>query len=201
MRLDSRVYCAALAVALAASAVAGSLSIDPNALPGFKGIAAFDASMGNSLLYANVEYAVFAPGSYPDDGVLGDDPSNGREYVYAYQAFNSANSNRGLATLSVGIDPSSLVSNAGDDPLAGIFGGQSPALVYALGQSVIFDFAPELPKAKYSTVLLYTSPYPPTWGPGSIQSGGLSDQETVPTPVPEPTSCVLFGLLCVLRRR
>lgn len=201
MRLALRLSCAGAVVALATTAFGGALWNDPNALPGYQGIAAFDASMGNSLLYANVEYAVFAPGQYPDDGVLGNDPSDGTEYVYAYQAFNSANSNRGLATFSVGIDPDSLAANAGDDPLAGILGGQSPALVYLLGQSAVFDFAPELPKNKHSTVLLYTSPYPPTWGPGSIQSGGLSDQETVPTPVPEPAAFVLLGLVGVFRRR
>jgi hypothetical protein len=171
---------------------AGDLAGDPDALPGFNGTAYFDASVGLNLLYVDLDFAVYAPGQYPDDGVLGNDPSNGSEYVYAYQAFNLLGSNRALTTVSVGLIAGVPNSNHSADPLAGVTGGVLPDAIFALPNSVVYDFYPEVNADQHSAVLLFTSPFPPVYGPGSIQSGGLSDQESVPTPLPEPSAALLL---------
>jgi hypothetical protein len=187
---------ACVLVSLAASsALAGVLATDPLALPGYRGTASFDASMGSDLLFIDLDYAVFAPGQYPD-GQLNS------EYVYAYQAFSLATSTRGLATVSIGLEPNSGAHNEGEDPTYGEPGGISIDEALGSPTSILFEFFPDLNAGENSTVMLFTSPYPPVLGPGSIQSGGLSDQQLVPTPAPEPTAALLLlPALFILRRR
>ncbi|MFA6175435.1 MAG: hypothetical protein WC765_02520, partial [Phycisphaerae bacterium] len=54
-------------------------------IPAYSGTTAFNLSNGTSVLNANVEYAVFAPGQY-----TGNDISGGSDYIYAYQIFSNS---------------------------------------------------------------------------------------------------------------
>jgi len=185
-------------------ALAGPLAFDPTGIPQFTGSVAFNAS--NQLL-VDLDYAVFAPGVYPDDGVNGDDPSNGAEYVYAYQAFNRTASTRALTTVSVGlVNDQTGAHNAVPDPLHVLTGGVLPSSmeVNLVSLSVITRFLnPPVPAGGYSSVFLFTSPNRPTYMTTSVLSGGLVDTQMAPSPLPEPATFGLLALggLVVLRRR
>lgn len=165
-------------------AMGGPLATDPAALPDFRGTALFDAS---GILLVELDYAVYEPGAYPDDGVNGDDPSDGTAYVYAYQIFN-VSASRSLTTLGIGLEPCHAVIEAVMDPLHATTGGLEPDLSVLLFDSLTLDFLdPQLPAGGHSIVVLMTSPNPPGFFSAAIQDGGLTDQELVASPQPDPT--------------
>jgi MYXO-CTERM domain-containing protein len=190
----------AVSVLLVGSAFAGPLALDATSIPAFTGTANFNS---DNALVVDLDYAVFDPGVYPDDGVNGDDPSDGAEYVYAYQAFVQANS-EAASTLSIGLVGGSGAGNAAADALHVLTGGDTPDTVSIMSASVLYLFVPDqLDAGEHSSVLLFTSPNPPQMGPASVLNSGRSDQQTAPTPVPEPGTLGLLALagLAVLRRR
>ena len=204
MTRTSRLAASILAsVLLTASAVAGPLGTDPTGIPGFTGTVAFSASDGQTSLLIDLDFAVFEPGVYPDDGIAGDDPSDGTDYVYAYQGFNTgAIGDAVLTTFSVGLASGSGAANVGDDPLHELTGGLSPDSAQLFADSAKFDYEPpQLPPGEWSTVLLFTSPNPPTFGDASVINGGLADQQSVPVPLPEPTTLVLLTVVAAAARR
>ena len=142
-------------------------------------------------LDANIEYAVYAPGSYP-----GTDPSAGSNWVYAYQVFNNSTGSVDLSQLSVGRLPGSTVNNVGHDPSYGtLSAGHIPTLMLQTSSSVIWNFLNSLiDPGEFSDVLLFTSPNSWSMGPGSIQNGGLAQTTTLPTPVPEPATMLILSL-------
>ena len=180
----------------------GPLGQDPTAIPEFTGTASFNA--GDQLL-VELDFAVFLAGVYPNNGINGNDPSNGTEFVYAYQAFNISPS-ASLTTVTVGLVEGNLASNAFADPLHELTGGLAPTStgVNQLSLSVITRFLnPPLPAQDYSTFFLFTSPLPPQFLQSSVQSGGLVDTQLVPSPIPEPGTLALLGAssLLMMRRR
>lgn len=193
----------ALVLAMPALVLAGPIGNDPAGLPDYTGSVSFNA---DDLLLVDLDYAVYEPGVYPDDGINGDDPSDGTEYVYAYQAFN-VSADQALTALSIGLpNEGHDAGNALADPLSGVIGGLEPSMVIPLSTSMIYRFtSPELVADEYSSVVLFTSPYPPALGPGSVQYGSLVDTQTVPTPIPEPTTAasllLVMGVLAGVRRR
>src|SRR5262245_8466311 len=94
---------------LASTAVAGALTSDPNAIPGWQGSIVMTGTNGSALLKTNVDYAVYAPGQFGTSVAMGYnahtplDPSSGTQYVYAYEIFNNAGGNVAVTTLSVDI--------------------------------------------------------------------------------------------------
>ncbi len=81
-------------------------------------------------------------------------------------------------------------------------GGVAPALSSLNPESVFWTFSPQVPAGGWSEVLIYTSLNPPVFGEGSVINQGLSDQGSVPIPVPEPSTLILLmGGLAALRRR
>lgn len=174
------------------SALAGPLGVDPDGIPAFTGTTVFHATDGVEHLFADVDYAVFAPGDFS-----GADPSGGTDYVYAYQAYNTGGMDDvSLSAVTVGLAPGAVAADAGDDPAYPMVGGVSPNLAAVLADSVGFFFDdPRVFPGEFSTVVLFTSPDAPMMGVGSVIDGGLSDQQTLPTPVPEPgTLLLLIGL-------
>jgi len=177
---------------LCATAVAGPLAVDGSALPSWTGTMPFIATG----LKVDVDYAVFAPGTYPDDLITGDDPSDGREYLYAYQAFVRSDATVGLADFSVGLYADSNAGNAGTDWLHMQTGGMEPFTSLLTPDDSVWWPYSEVAAGNYTTVMLFTSPYGPDWQPASVRNAGTQEQLTLPSPVPEPGAAWL-GLLGV----
>jgi hypothetical protein len=148
-------------------------------------------------MQAVVDYAVYAPGSFGD--ILTPDPSGGSEYVYAYQIIPT--DTLPVTFLTIGL--SVPADNAVAAPLWGLTGG-IPATAWTIqSQGVAAAFlAPELQAPYYSRVLIFTSRYAPGFASASVGNGGKSDQQTLPSPIPEPGSLALATLAigALLRR-
>jgi hypothetical protein len=212
MSTATRWACIIIAVCVALSAVntqAGPLPFDPNGLGGpFQGTQPFFGNVGPFTISANVDFSVYAPGhfnlSYP-----GQDPSGGTQFVYAYEVFNTGTMPATASPISIfteGLLPNSAAANiealplvAGQQPDNSSFTGLPPT-------SARWDYTVHnLGLGANSWILLYTSPHGPTFQPGSVQGGGLSNTQNLPSPVPEPSTLILLAIggsaLLMFRRR
>ena len=192
-------------VALCGAAWSATLMTDPAAMAGFQGSKIYQATEGGRVLEVRVEYAVYAPGNYP-----GNDPSNGTGYVYAYQIFNDIEAqSSGVSSFTVEIpefgDPARPTVIGYDANYMDAGGtGVVPTLFAVTSDSAAWTFLLDtIDATEHSKVLFFASPVGPDWGTGSVQDGGMSDFEMVPTPVPEPgvVAVLLAGLGMALRRR
>ncbi|MFV2074191.1 MAG: hypothetical protein ACC742_16305, partial [Thermoanaerobaculales bacterium] len=166
---------------------AGVLATDPAAMGAWQGTRLFDQTVFTVNLKANVDYAVYAPGSFSNSAVLGNpaDPSNGSQYVYAYQVLNDQDGNRPVTQLSVGfldmppegnsIDDAEVPENIGFvDGFASLdvdpdssFNPDNDALTTK--QAANWAFAGtglEPGTSDLSDILIYTSPHGPEWDAG-----------------------------------
>lgn len=164
-------------------------------MAGFFGTRSYTLTAGGDTLTAEVDYAVYAPTTYP-----GVDPSPGDEYVYVYQITNDDTASTvDVAFFSIGLEEGSGAANAGDDASAGApgaAGGQSPSLSLVSGTSVYWLFDPQIDPGEWSTTLLFTSPASPTWKSGAVADGGLPTpgDGLLPSPLPEPATLSLMGV-------
>jgi hypothetical protein len=190
---------------------ASILASDPNAMGGsWQGIARFQSSP-MPIVTVDVEYAVYAPGQF-NLTFPGGDPSNGAQYVYAYQIFNEVNPHPYpagpgyVSRFSVGLSGrDEQAANIGwipnPNPPAGLlpnnfgFGPTTAGWDYA---------APQLTYLSRSVVLLYTSPFSPELDSSSV-TGSYAMGATVllPSPTPEPMTLALVvaGMSVLLLRR
>ena len=171
----------------------GSLYNDSAAMTGFADRVSFDITLSGVELKADVEYAVYAPGTYP-----GNDLTGGSKYIYAYQIFNINPSDVAIDFLSVGIISSSTVDTIySDDTYGNRPGfGVEPSTSTIFAQSAAFIFAGEdLNPKKWSSVLIFSSTHSPTIGFGTISGGGLCGIGDLPTPsiLPEPATIVMIA--------
>jgi hypothetical protein len=180
-----------------------SLYNDPAAITGFTGRASFDISQLDSYLRVDVEYAVYAPGTYP-----GQDLTGGSQYIYAYQVFNSNRSNVAVDFFSVEIisGASADLIYADDTYGYGPGSGIEPSSLHIFAQSAGFVFASQqLNPRKWSDVLIFSSVHSPTMGVGTVTGGGLCGMEILVTPstVPEPATILMIGqgLLMLINRK
>jgi hypothetical protein len=186
----------------AGAAAGASLKDDATAI--FKGQ---DDAYAGSGWYAEVQYAVYAPGTFG-----GVHPDKATRYIYAYQVYCERESSYWLSMFGVPLDPLTQPANPTYDPNWGDPGGSNPLVSLLIGApptSVAWALA--VGPGTHSAVLLFSSPYSYELGPCSIRDGGDYAEGLVPRPtcsavVPEPlTICgVLLAIGaggCLLRRR
>jgi hypothetical protein len=160
------------------------------------------------FLNTEVDYAVYAPGQFANSSALGypTDPSGGTQYVYAYQVLNNTGGSEAISTLSVGLYGLGGPNQGKDKQVANIeqisyAGDVSPGAQNFSGtpaQSALWNFSsPSLSIGKVSSILLYTSPFPPETDNSSVQ-GATGDTERLPSPVPEPVSWLLIVVVAAL---
>ncbi len=192
----------AMLLGCAGLATAGPIADDVNAIPAWRGTQNFYVEgtglFTGATIDVDVEYAVYQPGDY---GGSGTDPSDGTEYVYAYQIFNDLAGNEPVSSFSVGLDAGADPDDIGSDAGSGTTGGTVPSASAFSGSpptSAVWYFylntIDPTPTNEYSEVLLFTSPYGPQWAPGSLLDSGLSDKHDLPSPIPEPATLALMAL-------
>ena len=160
-----------LLAALCVPTAYGSLATDPTALmkgttPTFSTSITFGSATYDFEGY--VDYAVYSPSVYSGSLTLPSD-----EYVYAYQIFNSVNSDVSMDYLAIGLMPGITANNAFSDPSIGTTGGaMSASAGFVMSQSVMYMFSQPVTSGSKSTALVFTSEYGPQMG-GAFVSGGI----------------------------
>ncbi len=168
-----------------------SLYNDPAAMAGYAGSTSINVTQLDVELKADVEYAVYAPGTYP-----GSDLTSGSGYIYAYQIFNDLKADVAVDFFSVGIISPATVDNIYTDDTYGYSPDSAvePSMSNIFAQSAGFIFAGQsLGPRKWSSVLIFSSDNEPTIGFGTVSGGGLSGMGNLPTPIPEPATIALVA--------
>ncbi|REK17184.1 MAG: PEP-CTERM sorting domain-containing protein [Planctomycetota bacterium] len=183
-------------VATASYVGAGTLPVDPNALPGFQGTANFNGTVGTAILDANVEFAVYEPGNFALTFPALDDPSGGTEYVYAYQVYNNGvTANTRVQELSIFLEPNlNPVTATGDTPDGGLLPNLVQIPIGGTGQSNVkwTWLSPLFNVGLFSEIVLFTSPLEPHYVLSSVKGGSTTiASNALPSPVPEPSTLAL----------
>jgi hypothetical protein len=192
-----------------------SLATDSNALSDYRGSLNMDGdnTAHTKYLHLKVEYAVYAPGTSFDASFPGLDPSNGTQFVYAYQIFNTGiSTDEKIMSLTVGLDKAALPANisetANPTPLgvssySKSLSGTPPTsavwsyLVAPMGSGYI---VPGTGGTSRSKILFFTSPN----GPGLDHASAVGTNATgatgyyLPSPVPEPTTLIILAVVGIL---
>ena len=118
--------CGLMMITGIAKAEIGWLDNNPFAIEGQTGLVSISETQGNHTYTCDVAYAVFETLNYVSNG--GIDPSNSTDkYTYAYQLFNSENSNIGLKVFGVQIPDGITINNITYDTTAGACIGRRTA--------------------------------------------------------------------------
>jgi len=179
------------------------LDSDTSAISGWYGSQSFSGSGYGCTFDGEVDYAVYAPGTYG-----GSLTFSGDHYVYAYQLFNDNISNVVIDTFQMGKLAAVPVASAISDHFYSVPGGIASGPQYIMSENVLYLFmAQSVGAGQYSTVLLFSSPSMPTWGAGVV-SGGVTGGvvvDNLPTPIPEPATVMILGggvlMMNVTRKR
>jgi len=177
-------------------AQAGLLSANSGAaIPAFTGTQFFDDNFSGFTVSANVDYAVFAPGTFPFA-----DPSGGTDYVYAYQIENL---DTDIGQFTVGLDGDETLGTIGSIADGGSANPNSSLYVGAGPTSAAWDFS-GFASGQTSDVLFFTSAQAPELDSSTV-SAQWANSHDLPSPVPEPATLSLLALgtivSCSGRRR
>ena len=168
---------------------------------------------GGLVWAADIEYCVYAPGSFDTSWGEDSDPSGDQHYVYAYQIFNNLNpypTNPAGSTmlpqqdfvnkLTIGTrgEDEQVADNDLADSYVDDVTGDRPPTIHRIPidrRSVIWEFggAEYIDYGHVSEVLLFTSPAPPEWDQASL-IGRVSTRHDLPSPAPEPGTLVLLSV-------
>jgi len=226
-----------LCASVAQAASTDSLATNPDSYndPTWRGSVTFYDAQAGRVLSGHIDYAVFRAADFSYPGYAPTDP-----VVYAYQIFvDGATVGSDISHLSVSLtgflgqqDIASGISSI-PSTVTGFLGGSVPSnysldpINDPLPGDHLFDsanwfFTPVIPANGYSEILVFSSPFLPTWGAWGVDDSGLSDgfnntnhlgnlnTQVVPTPgsemIPEPGTATLlclaglFGMPVLIRR-
>jgi hypothetical protein len=208
-RRDAAILMIGLALSLIAAAEtrAGLLPSDGYALSGFHSSTTTltRTGSGGKVFNFHIEYAVYEKDQFAasmlnnPNLVAGQIPSDGNQYVYAYEVFNEESSNCVATQLSVGLDSytqSASIGIVGD-------GGEAPSGTTILNNSAVWYFAAAsnavISPNNHSEILIFTSPFGPKWRNATIGNSAGAPLTTpssnyVPSPVPEPATLLLLAI-------
>lgn len=208
---------ALMLVLLVSTATAGPLSIDPNALPGWKGTVHFANTNNSVTMTADVDYAVYAPGMVETSAGLGNpgfamDPSHGIAYVYAFEVYNTSPAVGGtkLLTFAAGLGSVSAVpasASMGHDATTlelGVAPSTNRTITVSANSSAAWSFtSPQLVVGAHSDILYFTWPAPPVWSTSGLQgvSGATIDHQALPSPEPSTVVLAMIAAICLLAGR
>ena len=204
---QSKTYLLACGLALyAAQVFAGPLAVDTTAIPGWHNTTGYSNTHG---LVGTIDYAVWAPGTFPTPASFtGYTPTPG-DYVYTYQAHETGFAD--LSQVGVTLTGPTDVLNIGD------FTGNN-GLGPVLGDASISAFINPLDSANWlfdgvatghsTDGLAFSSPNGPTWADArNVDDGTIAFAIPVPSPnpnnAPEPATLTLaaFGLAALMLHR
>jgi len=184
---------------IATTAKAELITYFSNALSGWSGTTTFSSA---GKLFVDVEYAVYAPGSF-DANFPGKDPSDNNQYVYAYQLINNATSTDNIQKITLGLDSLALPANISeiDDPNLPSGTVSNPSFTGSPPGSAAWTYTTDVnvqPGGK-SKILIFTSPNGPKLASSTMRGFAVGVIGNVPgglpSPVPEPAA--LLGLVTV----
>jgi len=210
-------------LAMAGLAEAGILAVDDDAIAEYQGTKEFDGSLMTFRVHANVDYAVYAPGTF--DGAMAEafpslyhyggggirnelDLIDDLYYVYAYQIFPLSlppPASNNVTQMTVGLDADEtlghigfLVGTGDVSPTSDFFYGTPPT-------SARWDFSGIAPDMS-SQILFFASSGQPEWDSGIVK-GVASASLPLPSPddqppLPEPGTLAMLavGCLALIRR-
>jgi hypothetical protein len=194
-------YLLACAVALCISpAFAGPLAVDTTAIFGFHGSTTYqglDVNNNPTNLVGTVDYAVWAPGTFP--GAFSGFSAS--DYVYTYQVTEGFGNtgNADLSFLQVFLSGPTDVLNIGDFTGNNGFGlvtgiASDGAFIFPFGSANWPFDAPTVPAGSSTDGLAYSSPNAPVWSSGQTLDDG-SIGFVIPLPAPNPVNAPEPGTL------
>ena len=182
------------------------LNTDPAAISGTTGLSHYSATVGSKAFSCEVVYAAYETANYS-----GYDPSWGHDkYLYAYQIFNSGNSNVFINTFMVNMLAATQPHLIAFDGAAGVPYGLSSSsqefMFHNDNKNAVWRFGnqPVVGPARHSVVLVFTSDNAPSMSTAKVSAGDFAGVLNVVAPhVPEPTTAALLcgGAYALLRRR
>jgi hypothetical protein len=195
----------------------GLISGDTYAIDGWHGTLQWTGTTNPAYpplksLYANIDYAVYAPGDFAKTFTGWTDPSDGDQYVYAYQLFNDAHTpasdDAAIRTFSMGIHSGEQIADVyyGTIDDAGTTLDKTPTSWVWSGTptatSIIGSFntsSNRITVGTRSVILYFTSEYGPTWDHTNMigypyACTDQANQFYLPAPVPEPGTLAILAI-------
>lgn len=162
-----------------------------------------NSSGNNVILDVNIDFAVWAPGTFPNafNMIAGTAPNLANSYVYAYQIYNNGIAGNPLYTVFTELaitaaagTVTAIGQNLAMDPSGVDIGATTITSFIGAGGFTYSFLVPRIAPGRFSAVMLMASALPPSMANATVKDGGLSDSGTLPSPVPAPGAALLGAL-------